>query len=70
MSFLPGSHQEELYAHTNTFAENYLLSRGQEVNRYNDESVCRSTHLDYGQFPFTTFEPPMEVVQTYLKIAE
>ena len=41
MSFLPGSHQEELYAHTNTFAENNLLSRGQEVNRYIDESVCR-----------------------------
>ena len=40
-NFLPGSHQEELYAHTNTFAENYLLSRGQEVNRYIDESVCR-----------------------------
>ena len=50
MSFLPGSHQEELYAHTNTFAENNLLSRGQEVNRTIDESVCRSTPLDSGQF--------------------
>ena len=49
MSFVPGSHQEELYAHTNTFAENNLLSRGQEVNRTIDESACQSAPLDSGQ---------------------
>ena len=49
MNFVPGSHLGELYTHTNTFAENNLLSRGQEVNRTIDETTCQLAPLDSGQ---------------------
>ncbi len=49
MNFVPGSHQEELYDHTNTFAENNLLSRGQEINRTIDINICKLAPLKAGQ---------------------
>ena len=49
MSFVPGSHKEELYDHTNTFAENNLLSRGQEIKRTIDKSLCKIAPLRAGE---------------------
>ena len=49
MNFLPGSHQESLYRHTNTFAENNLLSRGQEIDRTIDLDLCKLAPLKAGQ---------------------
>ena len=49
MSFVPGSHREELYDHTNTFAENNLLSRGQQINRNIDTNLCKLAPLKAGE---------------------
>ena len=49
MKFVPGSHQGELYRHTNTFAENNLLSRGQEINRNVDINLCKLAPLKAGE---------------------
>ena len=49
MNFRPGSHQESLYSHTNTFAENNLLSRGQEIDRTIDLDLCKLAPLKAGQ---------------------
>ena len=49
MNFVPGSHQEELYVHTNTFAKNNLLSRGQEINRTIDINLCELAPLRAGE---------------------
>jgi len=49
MNFVPGSHKEELYDHTNTFAENNLLTRGQEINRTIDESLSEPAPLKAGE---------------------
>ncbi len=49
MNFVPGSHLEELHDHTNTFAENNLLSRGQEINRNIDIDLCKLAPLKAGE---------------------
>ncbi len=49
MNFVPGSHREELLDHTNTFAENNLLSRGQEINRNIDIKLCKLAPLKAGE---------------------
>ena len=49
MNFVSGSHLEELYDHTNTFAENNLLSRGQEINRNIDINLCKLSPLKAGE---------------------
>ena len=49
MSFVPGSHREELHSHTNTFSENNLLSRGQEINKPIDERLCKLAPLKAGE---------------------
>ncbi len=49
MNFVRGSHLEELYGHTNTFAENNLLSRGQEINRTIDKNLCKLAPLRTGE---------------------
>jgi len=49
MNFVPGSHLGELHSHTNTFAENNLLSRGQEINRSIDIDLCKIAPLKAGE---------------------
>lgn len=49
MSFVPGSHREELHSHTNTFSENNLLSRGQEINKPIDERLSKLAPLKAGE---------------------
>ena len=49
MNFLPGSHLGELHSHTNTFAENNLLSRGQKINRSIDVDLCKIAPLKAGE---------------------
>ena len=49
MNFVRRSHHEELHGHTNTFAENNLLSRGQEINRTIDKNLCKLAPLRTGE---------------------
>lgn len=49
MRFLPGSHRQGLVPHTDTFAENNLLSRGQEVAVEVDEAEAIHAELQPGE---------------------
>ncbi len=49
MSFVPGSHKKQLVPHRDTFSENNLLSRGQEIAVDVDESAAISIELEIGQ---------------------
>ncbi len=49
MNFVSGSHLEELYDHTNTFAENNLLSRCQEINLTININLCKLSPLKAGE---------------------
>jgi len=49
MKFIPGSHKHALVAHVDTFDDNNLLSRGQEVTVEVDESKGVSVELETGQ---------------------
>jgi len=49
MRFVPGSHRQGLVAHTDTFAEDNLLSRGQEVAVEVDEADAIVAELRPGQ---------------------
>ena len=49
MSFVPGSHKQQLVAHTDTFDENNLLSRGQEIAVDVDEAAGVAAQLQTGQ---------------------
>lgn len=50
MKFLPGSHKRRAVRHVDTFADNNLLSRGQEVAVEVDESEAVVVELEPGQF--------------------
>lgn len=50
MKFLPGSHKRRAVEHVDTFAENNLLSRGQEIAVDVDESEAVVVELEPGQF--------------------
>ena len=50
MKFMPGSHKAQLVPHNDTFAENNLLSRGQEVAVEVDEADALVVELEPGQF--------------------
>ncbi|MEM9059685.1 MAG: phytanoyl-CoA dioxygenase family protein [Pseudomonadota bacterium] len=49
MRFVPGSHKESLVAHTDTFADDNLLSRGQEIAVEVDEEDAIVAALQPGQ---------------------
>ncbi|MFK7945900.1 MAG: phytanoyl-CoA dioxygenase family protein [Paracoccaceae bacterium] len=49
MKFVPGSHKESLLPHEDTFAENNLLSRGQEIAVEVEEEDAISAELQPGQ---------------------
>ena len=49
MKFVPGSHKNQLVPHTDTFDENNLLSRGQEIAVKVDDSDGVSVVLETGQ---------------------
>jgi len=49
MRFMPGSHHQDLVAHHDTFAENNLLSRGQEIAVEVDEAEAVPVILQPGQ---------------------
>ena len=49
MKFIPGSHKHALVAHVDTFDDNNLLSRGQEVTVEVDESEGVPVELETGQ---------------------
>jgi non-heme Fe2+,alpha-ketoglutarate-dependent halogenase len=51
MRFLPGSHNQGLYSHTETMAADNILSRGQTVAGV-DESLAVPVPLEAGQFSF------------------
>ncbi|WP_416897356.1 MAG: phytanoyl-CoA dioxygenase family protein [Minwuia sp.] len=50
MKFLAGSHREGLHAHEDTFHQNNLLSRGQEIQVEVDESLATDIPLRAGEF--------------------
>ena len=50
MKFVAGSHREGLHAHADTFHENNLLSRGQEIQVEVDESLATDIPLKAGEF--------------------
>ena len=49
MRFVPGSHRQALVAHTDTFALDNLLSRGQEIAVAVDEAEAVTAALEPGQ---------------------
>ena len=49
MSFVPGSHTQQLVPHVDTFADNNLLSRGQEIAVDVDEDAGVHVILNTGQ---------------------
>lgn len=49
MQFIPGSHRKNIVAHTDSFADDNLLSRGQEIAVEVDESVAVDVLLKPGQ---------------------
>ncbi|MGB7184908.1 MAG: phytanoyl-CoA dioxygenase family protein, partial [Burkholderiaceae bacterium] len=49
MRFIPGSHQKQLVAHSDSFDENNLLTRGQEISVEVDESAAADVLLKPGQ---------------------
>ncbi|MEM7292386.1 MAG: phytanoyl-CoA dioxygenase family protein, partial [Pseudomonadota bacterium] len=49
MRFLPGSHHQRIQPHSDSFDENNLLSRGQEVSVEVDESAAVNIVLQPGQ---------------------
>ena len=49
MKFLPGSHKESIVAHVDTFNDNNLLSRGQEIALEVDETKSVAVELMLGQ---------------------
>ncbi|MEM8791731.1 MAG: phytanoyl-CoA dioxygenase family protein [Pseudomonadota bacterium] len=49
MRFVPGSHKSSIVAHTDTFAEDNLLSRGQEIAVDVDEADAVVAALEPGQ---------------------
>jgi non-heme Fe2+,alpha-ketoglutarate-dependent halogenase len=51
MKMIPGSHREEMHAHSDTFGKDNILTRGQEVDGV-DESKAVSTPLKPGQVSF------------------
>lgn len=50
MRFVPGSHRQDIVPHRDTFADDNLLSRGQEIAVEVDESQAVSICLEPGQF--------------------
>ncbi len=52
MRFVPGSHKQRIVPHRDTFAEDNLLSRGQEVAVEVDESEAVDVVLNPGQVSF------------------
>ena len=52
MRFVPGSHKQRILPHRDTFAEDNLLSRGQEVAVEVDESEAVDVVLNPGQVSF------------------
>ena len=50
MKFMPGSHRDGQIAHQDTFHENNLLSRGQEIAVEVDESKATDVVLKAGEF--------------------
>ena len=50
MKFMPGSHRDGQIAHRDTFHENNLLSRGQEIAVEVDESKATDVVLKAGEF--------------------
>ena len=49
MRFIPGSHKNDLLEHTDTFSDNNLLSRGQEVAAKIDEADAANIELRPGE---------------------
>lgn len=49
MKFVPGSHKKKLVAHVDTFDDNNLLSRGQEIAVEVDEDEGVAAELEAGQ---------------------
>lgn len=49
MKFVPGSHKKQLVPHVDTFAENNMLSRGQEIAVEVDEADAIPVELQPGQ---------------------
>lgn len=49
MKFMPGSHQQQIVPHRDTFAEDNLLSRGQELSVDVDEDDAFFVELEPGQ---------------------
>ncbi len=52
MRFVPGSHRQSILPHRDTFADNNLLSRGQEVAVEVDERDAVNVQLQPGQVSF------------------
>lgn len=52
MRFVPGSHRQSIQPHRDTFGEDNLLSRGQEVAVDVDEKVAVNVELKPGQVSF------------------
>ena len=50
MRFLPGSHKQGQIAHTDSFAEDNLLTRGQEIRMEVDEALAVEAPLRAGEF--------------------
>ena len=52
MRFVPGSHKQGIQPHKDTYADNNLLSRGQEISVDVDESKTVNAELKPGQVSF------------------
>ena len=52
MKFIPGSHKQRILPHHDTFDEDNLLSRGQQVSVDVDESAAVNVELNPGQVSF------------------
>lgn len=52
MKFIPGSHKDKIVPHNDTFDENNMLSRGQEISVEVDENKAVHAELDPGQASF------------------
>jgi ectoine hydroxylase-related dioxygenase (phytanoyl-CoA dioxygenase family) len=81
MKFVPGSHKTRIVPHTDTFDENNMLSRGQEiaVDVNEDDAVCAALkagqasmhhgHLFHGSGPNRTNDRRIGVAIRYIKPA-